>query len=172
MTEKANILSLYERYSRLVYALSWQYRCEGAEPDDLVQEVWLRLCEKGAVLCDLPQERQIGYLAAVVRNTACSLARKATHTLPLEAAGTIGYQESAMLNDMLDRQCSVQKFRELWPSVPQPAAELLERKYLMQESDAQIAHAMGIAPGSVRMYLTRARRTALDVLGAYRDKLL
>lgn len=167
-----DIDALYARYSRLVWALAWQYGGAGAEPEDLVQEVWLLLCGKCTLLTSLPEEKQAGYLAAMVRNTACSLARKAHPTLPLEAAHTIGCHESERLNELLDRKCSVREFRKLWPSVPQPAAELLERKYILQQTDSEIAHAMGIAPGSVRMYLTRARRTALTVLSAHREKLL
>lgn len=114
-----DIDALYARYSRLVWALAWQYGGAGAEPEDLVQEVWLLLCGKCTLLTSLPEEKQAGYLAAMVRNTACSLARKAHPTLPLEAAHTIGCHESERLNELLDRKCSVREFRKLWPSVPQ-----------------------------------------------------
>lgn len=90
--------------------------------------------------------------------------RKQHKECPLEYADSIAYQEAELLNNIMDRKTQVEVFRKVWPSVPANAREILERKYILNESDAEIAEAMGIGKNSVRMALTRARKTALAAL--------
>ena len=164
--------AFYDRYSRYVYKLAWQHCGCGIEVDDLVQEVWLRLCAKADELITFPPERQLCYISVTLRNTAISLARKEVDTLPLDVACGLAYQEVDSVNNALDRQLSKQHFQQLWPLIPQSVRELLERKYLLEESDAEIAHAMGIGVNSVRMYLSRARKIALSILSEHREQLI
>lgn len=161
--------SCYTNYSLYVYKLAWQYSGPKLEVDDLVQEVWIRLCTKADKLATQTPAQQLAYISTTIRNTAISLMRQQQMEVSLDAVYGIGHNEADILNDILDRRISIQHFRQLWPKVPQPARELLERKYLLDESDVQIARAMGIGTNSVRMYLSRARKIALSVLGDHKD---
>ena len=162
----------YDQYSRYVYKLAWQYCSSIDAVDDLVQDVWLRLCTKAELLYGLSQARQLTYIATTIRNTVISLSRKARPECSLEIIHGIGYNEADVLNVIFDRKLSVERFREIWKLVPGTARELLERKYLLEESDAEIANILGIGVGSVRIYLSRARKTAFDVLSKYKEKIL
>ena len=162
---------LYDEYSLYVYKRAWQYSGNVVHIDDLVQEVWMNICANPDGISQLPKPQLMAYLSATVKNTACSLARKAPFELPLEDASSLAYNEADILNTILDRRLSVEAFRRVWPYVPEPARELLERKYFLEETDSEIAHALGIRSSSVRMYLSRARKTALSVLDEYRDLL-
>ncbi|MPN57023.1 hypothetical protein SDC9_204717 [bioreactor metagenome] len=44
--------------------------------------------------------------------------------------------------------------------LPQNQKDLLYFKYILEMSDDEIANVLGIAPNSIRQYLTRARRNA------------
>lgn len=154
----------YETYSKFVYKEAWTYCQTLDETEDLTQDVWVKLCEKESLLTTLSPKQHFVYLSTTVRNMAISLSRKQKETLPLEYAEKYGYNESERLIEALDRKLSIEHFRAEWPKVPQPAKEVLERKYILLESDKEIAQNMKIAPASVRMYLTRARKTALTVL--------
>lgn len=154
----------YDTYSKFVYKEAWLYCKSIDETDDLTQEVWVKLCEKESLLSNLSPKQHFVYLSTTVRNTAISLSRKQKETLPLEFAEQYGYNEPEILNEALDRKLSVEQFRMAWPQIPQPAREILERKYILLESDQEIAETMRIAPNSVRMYLTRARKIALSFL--------
>lgn len=162
---------LYDAYSRYVYKLAWQHCTHPEDVEDLVQEVWVKICANPYPLDGLTKGQQLFYLSTAVRNTAISMSRNASENCPLDAVYGMGYNGAEILNRMLDRRVSVQQFRKLWPQVPQAARELLERKYFLEESDEEIARALGISARSVRMYLTRARRLALSTLEEHRESL-
>lgn len=168
----AFITELYDQYNRYSYKLAWQYCKFDYEVLDLVQEVWLKLYLKADKLRSMSPEQQISYISATLRNTALSYFRKDNITLPLDRVNGVAINEPDVLNHILDRRLNVQRFYQLWPLVPQPARELLERKYFLEETDAEIAKAMGIGRNSVRMYLTRARKTAFAVLADYKDSIM
>lgn len=48
----------------------------------------------------------------------------------------------------------------IWPQLDSRTRQLLEDKYVLNMSDAEIASALGVKPSSVRMLLTRARSKA------------
>jgi len=159
-----------EKYSSYLYKLAWKYCKDQYTVEDLVQSVWVKLCEKADVLQTLTQERQLAYIATALRNTAISISRVSGIEYTLEAAENIRYNEQDMLTIMMDRKLRIERFRELWPQVPENARELLERKYFLMESDKEIAAAMGIRASSVRTYLTRARRAAYAILAEYKEE--
>ena len=165
------MVQFYYEYRLFVYKLAWQH-CDGkTDAEDLAQEVWEKLCTKEKVLFAYSKKQQIAYISAVVRNTAVSFARKEKKTCPLDQAYNLGYNEANILNEVMDRQMKAEIFYRIWPSVPESIRELLERKYLLLESDAEIAAAMGIGKNSVRMYLSRARKTACAILSKYKNML-
>jgi len=155
---------LYTTYSKFIYKEAWKYCNDSEDVDDLVQEVWVKLCSKGDMLSGFSKQQHCTYLSAAVRNTAISLARKKRETLPLDFAEQYGYNEPELLNERLDRQLTVDLFRKAWPQIPLETREILERKYILSQSDKEIARTMQIGENSVRMYLTRARKTALALL--------
>lgn len=154
----------YERYQRFIFNEAWKYRSTLPDVEDLVQEVWGSLCSKIDLLLTLSHNQVLVYLSTSVRNTAITLSRKVLSTLPLEYAEKIAYDEAALLNAIMDRRLRIAAFRKVWMAVPSRERELLERKYILLESDAEIAHALGIQASSVRMALTRARKLAFSIL--------
>ena len=168
----AFLIQFYDSYHLYVYKLAWQYWNRPEDIDDFVQEIWVRLCTHTSKLESMPHEEQLAYISTTIRNTAISLSRKKNHEVSLDEAEWITYNEADILNHILDKKLSTQCFRKVWPTVPQSARELLERKYLLEETDAEIALAIGIGASSVRTYLSRARKTAFAVLQEYKDLLL
>ena len=166
------MLKLYEEYNQYIYKLAWQHACRNVEVDDLVQEAWLKICGKTLHISQLQKPQQLAYLAAVVRNTACSFSRSTSHEVPLEYADKLTYCEAEILNRILDRKISIELFRKVWPCVPIASRTILERKFILNESDEEIAYVLGINKNSVRMYLSRAKKSALSVLNEYKDALL
>lgn len=49
---------------------------------------------------------------------------------------------------------------QVWPQLDSRTRQLLEDKYVLNMSDAEIASALGVKSSSVRMLLTRARSKA------------
>lgn len=163
---------LYAEYHLYVYKLAWQYCNDADYIEDFVQDIWLSLCAHPEKLSTLNKAQQLAYISATIRNAGASLARSVTYEVALTDAYGITYNEAEILNGIFDRKTSIQQFRKIWPRVPQPAREILERKYLLNQSDAEIARTLGIRTNSVRMYISRAKKTAFSVLSEYRDLLI
>lgn len=168
----AFLIWFYGEYCRYVYKLAWEIAGNHFDTDDLVQEVWLRLCSKSIFLADFPKERHLSYISSTVKNTAISLARKKHYEYSLDFIYTLSYDEAEILNAKLDRQMKLQRFREVWIRVPPEDREILERKYILFQTDGEIALDLGIKSSSVRMYLTRARHAACSILSQHRNNLI
>jgi RNA polymerase sigma-70 factor (ECF subfamily) len=57
----------------------------------------------------------------------------------------------------------------MWPSLDETTRAILEKKYILGQSDSEIAHSLGIKASSVRMNLTRARKSAYEQLKVYME---
>ena len=55
----------------------------------------------------------------------------------------------------------------VWPQLDSRTRQLLEDKYVLNMSDAEIASALGVKSSSVRMLLTRARSKARGAVKIY-----
>lgn len=67
---------LYETYSRLIYKEAWKYFDSLYDVEDLVQEVWIKLCQKADQLHDFSKARLVSYISTAVKNNAISMLRK------------------------------------------------------------------------------------------------
>ena len=150
----------YETYKRFVFKEASRYFDNPIDIEDLTQDVWMSVSRKGKQLSTYSSAQQFSYLAVSVKNRAISILRKRDHTIPLEFANNVSYNESNELLEEIGRRIVIDRFRKIWQNVPAEERELLERKYFLLESDAEIASAMGIQKNSVRMALSRARKKA------------
>lgn len=163
---------LYDKYSKFVLKEAWKYCNNIQDVEDLTQEIWEKMSIKREILMQYSHEQLCAYLAVSVRNHAISSARKKRDEYSLEAAAKIAYNEMDVLDEYLDRQYKKKAFYKYWRLVPQPSKEILERKYLLHETDDEIGHAMNMSSDSVRMALSRARKKALAALLPFHDALL
>lgn len=167
------LLWLYEQYSDYVYKLAWDLCSEPQDIDDLVQTVWEKLISKEHILQKLDKPQQLNYISKTLKNTLHEEARrKKLLTCSLDAV--VGYCSGQIdqIDESIDQAIQCRAFHEIWPQIDEDVRELLERKYDLNETDEEIAHSMGIKPASVRMYLTRAKKTARKILNNQRTRLL
>lgn len=163
---------LYERYHKFVYKLAWRECHRPSDIEDVVQSTWEAVCSKYDTIQKLSVPRQISYIEVTVRNIIRMDARKKKFDIcSLDSIDGISYDGTVILENLLDRKILIDNFREIWLQVPPSVRELLERKYVLDQTDAEIAATMQIKPSSVRSYLSRARKAALAVLQEY-DKHL
>lgn len=163
---------LYDQYGKFVLKEAWKYCSNVQDVEDLTQEIWEKMSAKSETLQQYSHEQLCAYLAVSVRNQAVSSARKKKDKYSLDVVENITYNETDILDEYLDREYKKNAFYKYWQLVPQPSKELLERKYLLHETDQEIGHAMNMSPDSVRMALSRARKKAFATLLQYRDTLL
>lgn len=161
----------YETYKRFVFKEAGKYFSNPSDIEDLTQEVWLSISRRGNQLCTYSTAQQFSYLAATVRNKAISSMRKHQDTISLEDIAPLPSYDTDTILENIDRKITIERFRHVWSTIPASERELLERKYFLLESDAEIASTMGIQKNSVRMSLSRARKAALTYLKDLADLL-
>ena len=157
--------AIYRKHERLMYYIAGKYTANAQRREDIVQTAVVSLLRKEATLRRLPPYAQINYIAAAVRNTAINALKREQKEL--------------------DRCISLEDLTETFPTQFMPSAEaitlekdllavfqemkedeqqLLMGKYLMDLSDAELAQTLGCKASSIRMRLTRARRTFIKKL--------
>lgn len=154
----------YETYKRFVFKGASKYFSNPSDIEDLTQDVWLSISRRGDQLCTYSPAQHFSYLAATVRNKAISSMRKHHDTISLEDITPLSTDYTDAILEEIDRRILLERFRCIWSNIPSSERELLERKYFLLESDTEIAAIMGIQKNSVRMALSRSRKTALAYL--------
>ena len=153
---------IIDRYQNMVYGLALAKTNSPADADDVFQEVFLACFQSGKTFRD-EEHRKAWLLRTTVnmcrRVTASAWRRK---TVPLEEQGEVSV-----------------RFREPEENLVWEAVQKLEEKYRLpvylfyfQElSTEEIAKALGIRPGAVRMRLSRGRDMLREMLkGDYFDE--
>ncbi len=156
---------LYTDYKLLMFSSIKKIINDQDVAEDLIQDVLVKLIEKIDLLRDFEHKRLAAYIVTACKNHARNYIR-ALHSkdityiddLPSEPPAAIAVEE-IVINKML-----LERLLERWPELPENVQELLERKYILFQTDEEIAESMGGKPSSIRMKLTRARKTALAML--------
>ena len=145
---------LYRRHERLMYFIAGKYTANAQGREDIVQTAVVSLLRKEATLRRLPPYAQINYIAAAVRNTAIN--EDLTETFPTQFMPSA---EAITLEKELQKDL-LAVFQEM----KEDEQQLLMGKYLMDLRDAELAQTLGCKASSIRMKLTRARRTFIKKL--------
>lgn len=123
-----------------------------------MQAVWARLCTEEEKLQGLSSAKYYSYLSVIVRNTFLSLSRKKK---------SADYGPCFCCSQNTKRGPDSLNFTnlcQLMTNISEPEKEVLERKYFLQETDVEIASAMGICDICERKLFSRARKAFLSTL--------
>lgn len=154
---------LYEDFGRLMYHTAKQWVADPDGQEDVVQESLVKLIGKAETLRGLDRPQQGSYIVHTVRNTAIKFLERQDRErskvvkldFPTDGEGNRPLEELLLCEEVK------KTFRAAWQTLPERERMLLEGKYLIGQSDQELAEALGIQSGSVRMALTRAKRAAL-----------
>lgn len=168
-SERDFLTEMYQKYYSL--ARSYALKIVGDEKiaEDMAQETFIRLIPKAARLMTMKEPVYVSYLITAVKRVSADHLRSSENkrfkdsllfseddytNLPSDLPDTA---ESAVQN------LSAEKMKDAIRKLPQKYRNVLLFKYLLGMSDREIGKMLGISPGSVRQYLTRARRMALEI---------
>lgn len=158
---------LYQDYQALMYATALKYVSDPHAAEDIVQDGLVRLMQKVELLQTLEEYRLAGYVAATVRNTAFNYL-KHQGIVGQHTAGETDLTETAAeelpLDEMLILAERSRDLLRIWPRLTPEEQQLLEGKYILGDSDAELAAQFCCKTASIRMKLTRARRKALRLM--------
>lgn len=166
--ERQFMTNLFIAVEKLMYKTASRYAGQ-ADCEDIVQDSLEKLLRKADVLMGMDRKAQIQYVVNTIRNTAISRLRKA------KAWG--GPPESMDDNDFVEPEstgpspdellCATenqQAFRAAWKTLSTKERTLLEQKYLLKLSDAELAKIYHCQQNSMRMKLSRARKSVYKFL--------
>ncbi len=167
--DRAFMTQLYLDYQYIMYAEIKKLVSDSWVIEDIMQDALVRLIDKIDLLQQLNTRRRINYLITTVRNQTKNYYRAKQHA----AFSSLDDEESPLyrtvssdedLEEYVFHMDMLGKLQDIWPRLSDTSQQLLERKYILEQSDAEIAEAFEIKPSSVRMKLTRARKEAFDLL--------
>lgn len=163
------VMQIYERYKNLMFATARKYTANAADQEDIVQTSLERLIRIFSNMS--PSKRCISatYIVYTVRSVSIDLLRKQSReTDRCVSLADAGLDEVESTSDALDRSLilSEQAARLKYVLSKLPAEDfiLLNGKYILDQTDRELAEILGCKPSSIRMKLTRARRQAMKLL--------
>ena len=159
------LVALYQEYKRLVFSVARQLVLKD-DAEDIVQEVFIRLIPAVQLLQNMEPYRRIAYICSMTKNLSFNHLAK-IHT---EQKHTVEDSEDFVYEN-LDAGINVEDqvlhserlhaLLKIWPELSAHDQYVLRAKYILNQNDREIAGALNVAPASVRMLITRARRRAL-----------
>lgn len=160
---------LYLDYQYIMYAEIKKLVSDSWVIEDIMQDSFVRLIDKIDLLRQLNTRRRINYLITTVRNQTKNYyrARQRATFSSLDDEDSPLYRTMSSNEDLEEHvfhMDQLRKLKDVWPHLSDTTQQLLERKYILGQSDSEIAEEFAIKPGSVRMKLTRARKEALELI--------
>lgn len=157
---------LYRRYSKLMFATAWRYLSDPSEVEDVIQTCLIKLFRKEALLRTLEEAPLAAYIQATVRNTIFSQAKreKIGEKTVARLKQRKENEEAPSLDEWMIREEQAEALSRALQNMKPQDRILLEGKYFLSYTDEELAALLKCKPDSIRMKLTRARRTALRML--------
>ena len=164
---------MYVTYRKLMLSEIQKLLSNSWDADDVLQTVVEKLIDKLALLRTLSRTHLINYIITACRNTAISLLREQGRhqsysfddVFDIDIIHSASWQSS--VEDQVLLQIDEETAYKVWKQLSPNVQSLLAAKYILEQSDEEIASTLGIKPGSVRMALTRARREFRERLYVY-----
>ena len=166
--DRAYILWIYEEFGNLMLATARKYVREQMDCEDIIQDALVSLIGKVQTLRGLHGCILASYIVSTIRNTAINhLKRKKVineHTISIEDKYSELESKAVPVENMMMLIEHKAHLSKIWPQLSQEHRLLLEGKYILGQSDEQLAKQLHCKTSSVRMKMTRARRRALRLL--------
>lgn len=160
--------ALYVQYHRLMYHEIYKLLHDPWATDDVLQATLVKLIDRIGQLRKMDQSHLINYIITACRNRAKNYLRDTNkHTA---FSFDEGFDCPDSTNDQIEMEWRLIHNEELyglsriWPMLDERSQYLLEAKYILGKTAQEIAKELNLKPGSVRMLLTRARRTAFTLM--------
>ncbi len=163
------VIQMYNQYKNLMFSTAQKYTANIADQEDIVQTSLERLIR---IFSNMqPSKRCISatYVVYTVRSVSIDLLRKQgkdiEHCISL-ADNSLDEVESTSepLDNFFALSEQAAQLKRVLSMLPAEERILLNGKYILNQTDKELAAILGCKPSSVRMKLTRARKRAMKLL--------
>lgn len=160
--------SLYINYKSLMYSTIYKIVKRADDSEDLMQDVLEKLIDKISLLRSRTRDQLVNYIISACKFTALNYIRDSGSSpetsfedyLELPDTDNGGHEIELRLikGEELDA------LRRILPQLDLRTQCLLGGYYFLDKPIAELGQELGIKADSVRMYLTRARKKAFELL--------
>lgn len=160
------ICRLYEEYEQLMFWTAVKYLNNIEDRKDAVQDAIIALIRNLETIKRLKDSYLRTYIVYTVESRSINLVKRKNIELRLfddldsVPAGT----SVDMIEDSLLQMTMRHTISDIWTKLSTQDKILLESKYILGYNDNEIGEMLGCKASSVRMYLTRARRKAMELI--------
>ena len=162
--DREYMTSLYIEYHRLMYSEIKKLLSDKEAIEDVLQSTLVKLIDKISLLRRFDRTHLVNYIIVSCRNTARNELRyRSRHpAFSFDEAFDGSEPDSAFapIEEQILHTDSLARLAQVWDKLDERNRYLLEARYILEKTDADIAADLGIQPKSVRMALTRARKVA------------
>ena len=168
--DRAFLLNLYTEYYALVKSTVDRVTHGGQDGEDLIEDTFVKLIEKIPLLRTFDCCKTAAYIVYTARSVAINFIR---HRDVRQKHSYFGGEEDVLddligadepVEDLYLRREETEALSDAVLKLPERQRDILYFKYILEMSDSEIAEELSISPGSVREYLTRARRAARNLM--------
>ena len=166
ISDRQFMMELYEQYKRLMYSKAIMFLSDPQDADDLIQDCLEQLIRNVSTLRTLDGCKLASYIVITVRNTAINFQKRldvqSRHTFLTDFEENDPEDSSVLPERILLTKEFSTEFMRVFSTLSESDRFLLQGKYILGLSDAELAENLGCSANSIRMKLTRARRRALN----------
>lgn len=168
--ERAFMTDIYIKYSDIMKKKAEKLLSSETEAEELVQDVFMKLIERADFVMGVDEKKLPAYLMAAVRNSVMNhyrrrnVEKKYFTEVDEEEAIEWVRDEAPLPEEIYLQKEKASELSKALQKLPDRDRLILEEKYILEMSDAQISKEFGVSETSVRSYLTRARRKACEIL--------
>jgi len=162
--DKTFMLNLYKDYYGLVRKTVYNITHNADDIKDLINDTFIKLIEKLYLIRTLDSCKTAAYVVYTSRSVAINFIKHrdvqkkhAYYGEEVDLAEKVPCLEDTIEERIINQE-EIEEMVNAVLRLPEKQKDLLYFKYLLGMTDPEIAEIFGIAPGSVRQYLTRARR--------------
>ncbi|MPM19022.1 hypothetical protein SDC9_65440 [bioreactor metagenome] len=168
--DKSFMLDLNKKYYGLIRKSLINIIYDTNDIEDLINDTFVSLIERTSLIRVLNDRQLATYIYYTAKSVAINFIRHRDvqkkniyYSEDADLAENIPVFEEEM-TDRIIQQKEIEYLRKALKKLPEKQRDILRSKYLLKMSDTEIANTFGIAPASVRQYLTRARRSAKNLI--------
>lgn len=165
-SDKEYLEKLYIKYNRLMFATVRRYLSNSTDCEDIVQDAIVSLCSKINLLQNLPDYAVSAYIVYTVKNTTINHQRHQA-VVSKHVQELIDYDaESSDISphDYLELMEMKANLVKVWSRLSEQDQELLYRKYIFGQDNAELARLFHCREDNLRVKLARARKRAAKLL--------
>lgn len=167
-SDREYMTALFVQYEKLMYSTIGKITTNYSDTEDVLQSTLEKLIDKISLLKTLDRNHLVNYIISACKNTAYNELRYQSRHGALSFDDCLDSadveNDGHIMEARLVREDELGCLARIWPELDERSQYVLEAYYILEKKAEKIAQDLDIKPESVRMALTRARKSAYKLM--------